>query len=147
MDDLDRRIVNLLQGGMAVSERPYAEAAGRLGIDEQTLIDRIGSLLERGLLTRFGPLYQAERLGGAFSLVAMQVPGEEVERVAEIVNGFDEVAHNYLRDHRFNIWYVLAVDDPAEIARVNAEIERRTGHRTYDMPKLEEFYVGLRLAV
>jgi hypothetical protein len=64
--------------------------------------------------------------------------------VAEIVNGFPEVAHNYAREHEFNMWFVLATETPARINEVIGEIEKATGYTVYNMPKLEEFFVGLR---
>src|SRR3990172_1342989 len=108
MDDLDRRIVTALQRGIAVVPRPFAAAARDLGIDEATLILKLKNLLAQGALTRFGPLFNADRLGGAFTLCAMSVPARDFERVCGIVNAFREVAHNYEREHRLNMWFVLA---------------------------------------
>jgi len=147
MDAVDRAIVNDLQAGIAVSERPYAEAAARLGLSESELLARLQTLLDRRVLSRFGPMYHAERLGGALTLAAMKVPAEDFERVAAIVNGFPEVAHNYAREHAFSMWFVLATDDPARIDAVIAEIEQATGYTVYNLPKREEFYVGLKLEV
>jgi siroheme decarboxylase len=147
LDALDRRIINTLQDGFPVCERPYAQVAAQLGTDEQTLIGRLGRLLDERFLTRFGPMYQAERLGGAFSLVAMRVPAGDLERVAGIVNGFTEVAHNYEREHEFNMWFVLATETPQAIAEVLGRIEQASGYPCYNMPKLEEYYVRLRLPV
>jgi DNA-binding Lrp family transcriptional regulator len=144
MDAIDRAILNNLQGGFPVSERPYAEVAARLGLAEEELLRRLGALLENGTLTRFGPMYHAERLGGALTLAAMKIPAGDFERVAAIVNGFPEVAHNYAREHDFNMWFVLATETPARIHEVIGEIEKATGYAVYDMPKLEEFFVGLR---
>lgn len=144
MDATDRKIVNALQGGFPVSERPYAEAATKLGIGEDDLIRRLDTLLSDGTLTRFGPMYHAERLGGALTLAAMRIPPQDFERVAERVNRFPEVAHNYARAHDFNMWFVLATETPERITETIGEIERATGYRVYNMPKLEEFYVGLR---
>lgn len=144
MDTTDRAIVNALQGGFPITERPYAEAAAELGIAEDELIERLERMLVDGTLSRFGPMYHAERMGGAFTLAAMAVPAERFEAVAEIVNCFPEVAHNYARDHALNLWFVLATEDKARIAEVISEIEARTGLAVLDMPKIEEFYVGLR---
>jgi DNA-binding Lrp family transcriptional regulator len=144
MDAIDRAILNNLQGGFPVSERPYAEVAARIGLAEEELLRRLGALLENGTLTRFGPMYHAERLGGALTLAAMKIPAGDFERVAAIVNGFPEVAHNYAREHDFNMWFVLATETPARIHEVIGEIEKATGYAVYDMPKLEEFFVGLR---
>jgi DNA-binding Lrp family transcriptional regulator len=147
MDAIDRAIINNLQGGFPVSAQPFANAAMALGLSEDELIGRIGRLLSDGTLTRFGPMYHAERLGGGLSLAAMQVPSDDFERVADIVNGFPEVAHNYARDHAFNMWFVLATEEPERIDAVIGEIERRSGYRVYNMPKLDKYFVGLRFEV
>lgn len=144
MDDTDRAIINALQGGFPIAERPFAEAAAALGIGEDELIARIGRMRADNVLTRFGPLYHAERLGGGLCLCAMEVPAERFEAVAELVNSYPEVAHNYERAHRLNMWFVLATERPERVAEVNADIEARTGLTVYAVPKIEEFYVGLR---
>jgi len=145
LDDIDRRIVNGLQGGFPLSERPYAEAAERLGLSEDVLLDRLRRLVDAGALSRFGPLYNAERLGGAVTLAAMSVPDERFEVVAEQVNARREIAHNYARNHRMNMWFVVACEDPAEIAQVLADIAEETGLAVYNFPKEEEFFIGLRV--
>jgi|SRR3989344_5319591 len=147
MDATDRDIVNNLQGGFPLCERPYAEAAAKLGLNEDELIRRVEALLENGTLTRFGPMYHAERLGGALTLAAMKIPPQDFERVAQIVNGFPEVAHNYEREHDFNMWFVLATETPQRISEIIGAIEQATGYTVYNMPKLEEFFVGLRFEV
>lgn len=144
MDALDRAIINELQGGFPLSERPYAEVAQRLGTSEDELLQRLDAMLADGLLTRFGPMYHAERLGGRLTLAAMQVPAADFERVAGQVNAYPEVAHNYVREHVLNMWFVLATETPERIGEVIADIERETGHKVYNMPKQEEFFVGLR---
>ena len=145
MDELDRRIVNDLQGGFPLCERPFAETARQLGVTEGELLSRIEALLESNVLTRFGPLFDAERLGGAFSLCALSVPREEFERVAAIVNAHPQVAHNYERAHRLNMWFVLAALSRAEIDRAIEEIETETGYPVLDLPREAEYFVGLRL--
>jgi len=147
MDELDKKIVNHLQKGFPLSERPYAEVADQIGITENELLQRIQSLLDEKILSRFGPMYDVEKLGGAFSLVAMKVPAEQYDQVAEMVNHYPEVAHNYQRDHELNMWYVLATESPQQIDKINHEIERQTGLKVFNMPKLSEFYIGLQLSI
>ncbi len=144
MDATDRKIVNQLQGGFPISARPYAEAAATLGLAEDELIARLARLLADGVLTRFGPLYHAERLGGALTLAAMKVPEHDFDRIAALVNAHPEVAHNYERQHEFNMWFVLATETPERIHDVITVIEGETGCKVINLPKLEEFYVGLR---
>jgi len=147
MDELDSAIVNRLQGGFPLAERPFAVVAAELGLAEEDLIARVRRLLEKGVLTRFGPMYQVERMGGAFSLAAMRVPPEDFDRVAATVNALPEVAHNYEREHAYNMWFVLATEKPEGIARAIARIERETGLAVLNLPKLREYFVEFRLAV
>jgi DNA-binding Lrp family transcriptional regulator len=145
MDQIDRDIINGLHGGLAICERPYLEAAQRLGLDEDELLARLARLLEDGVLTRVGPLYQIERMGGAFTLAALHAPAEEFEQVAQRVNALPQVAHNYARDHDLNMWFVIATETPGEIDEVINTIERETGCRVFNFPKSREYFVELKL--
>ncbi|GAA0594610.1 Lrp/AsnC family transcriptional regulator [Craurococcus roseus] len=146
MDELDRRIVNALQGGFPICERPFAAAAEGLGTDEATLIARLRAMREEGVLSRFGPLFKAEGLGGAVTLAAMAVPEERFEGVAALVNAHPEVAHNYARDHQWlNMWFVLATEDEARVGATIRAIEAETGLPVLNMPREAEYHVGLRL--
>jgi len=147
LDAVDKHIVNELQGGFPVCDRPFAATAERLGLGEDDLIARIGRLVDEGALSRFGPLYNAERLGGAVTLCALSAPDERFDAVAEQVNRHREVAHNYARNHDLNMWFVIAADDPAVIAEVIQRIETETGLTVYDFPKEEEFFIGLKVEV
>lgn len=143
MDETDRRIINSLQGNFPISEHPYQQVAEQLGISEDELLKRLELLLENRTLTRFGPMYDIQKLGGNFSLCAIRVPSERFNEISEIVNSFPEVAHNYERDHEFNMWYVLATESLKQIDITNQAIEEKTGLKVYNMPKLQEFFVGL----
>jgi DNA-binding Lrp family transcriptional regulator len=146
MDELDRCLVNALLGGFPVSERPFAEVARDLGLEESEVIERLAHLRAEGVLTRFGPLYDAERLGGAVTLCAMQVPLSRFEEVAAAVNAFPEVAHNYQRRHALNMWFVLAAERPERIDATIARIEAATGLEVLNLPKLDEYFLELKLS-
>jgi DNA-binding Lrp family transcriptional regulator len=147
MDDVDRRIVNALQDGVAVVAEPFDAVAEALDVGIDDLLLRLERLLDQGWLTRFGPMYDAERLGGGAVLAAMAVPESTFEAVAAKVNAHPEVAHNYERAHRLNMWFVIATDMPAQIEPVVRAIEAETGLRVYVMPKLDEFFIGVRFEV
>ncbi|RIX44723.1 MAG: Lrp/AsnC family transcriptional regulator [Rhodocyclales bacterium GT-UBC] len=147
LDDLDRRIIACMQGDFPVCETPYAEVAVQLGIAEDELIGRLRALLERKVLTRFGPMYQVERMGGAFVLAALAVPEVDFESVCARVNAFPEVAHNYRREHVLNMWFVLATETQDGIAEAIAGIERATGLPVYAFPKEREYFVEMKLEV
>jgi len=145
MDDLDKAIINRLQLGFPICGAPYRQVAEQLGTTETNLLVRLENLLADGVLSRFGPMYHAEHMGGALSLAALKVPVERYAEVTEIVNAFPEVAHNYARDHVLNMWFVLATARPEQVCAVIEEIEAQTGLQVFNMPKISEYYVGLQL--
>ncbi len=147
IDPTGRAIVNGLQGGFPLTSRPFRDAGARLGLSEGELIDGVRELIEAGQLSRFGPLWNAEQLGGGVCLAAMAVPPERFDDVAEQVNAHPEIAHNYERSHELNMWFVVSAEDPRRIGEVIAEIERETGLAVLAMPKEREFFVGFRVEV
>jgi DNA-binding Lrp family transcriptional regulator len=147
LDRTDALLMQRLHGDFPVSETPYADVAEELGLTEEDVIARLQRLLDDGVLTRFGPLFQIERAGGQFVLAAMQVPEERFDAVAAQVNALPEVAHNYRREHRFNMWFVLACTSPAEARAACERIEAMTGLPVFAFPKEREFFVELRLAL
>lgn len=146
LDATDRAIINALQGGFPLCHRPFARAAAKLGLAESELIERLGRLRRNRVITRFGPFFDAAAMGGAFCLCAMEVPAERFDSVAEQVNAHAEVAHNYERTHRLNMWFVLATETPGEIEAAACRIEDETGLVVLRFPKLEEFFIGFRVA-
>ena len=144
MDEIDRRIINSLQDGFPLSSRPFAEAAKALELDEGVLLQRLQAMRADNVLTRFGPLFNAEAMGGGLTLAAMKVPEPRFEEVAAMVNSFPEVAHNYAREHALNMWFVVATERPEEVREVLDAISDGTGLEVYDMPKAEEFSLSLR---
>lgn len=147
LSPLDRAIINRLQDGIPVCAAPYAELAAELDTDETTLLDRLKALKSAGYLSRIGPMYNVERMGGAFTLAALRVPEARFDEVAGIVNAFQEVAHNYRRDHAFNMWFVVAVADADAMDSVLSRIKAATGLQVYNFPKQEEFYLRLKFDV
>ncbi len=145
LDATDRAILNRLQGGFPLTRHPFAEAGRFFNLGEPELIARIGRLREMGAITRFGPFFDAEAMGGAFCLCAMAVPPDRFEDAVTLVNAHPEVAHNYERGHHLNMWFVLACETPDDIEKVVKAIERETGLAVLRFPKLKEFFIGFRM--
>ncbi|MGE5153957.1 MAG: Lrp/AsnC family transcriptional regulator [Bdellovibrio bacteriovorus] len=139
---LARAFINRYQGDFPLDERPFRAAAEVLETDEPTLIQTVRGLLDDGILSRFGPLYDAERLGGRFTLAAMAVPDNAFEQVAAQLGELPEVAHNYRRDHALNMWFVLATSSEPALQETVRRIHARTGLKVYDFPKLAEYHLG-----
>lgn len=144
IDELDKTIINTLQGDFPISAEPYKDIADKLGISSVELRYRIENLLYQKVISRFGPMYQIEKIGGAFSLCAMKLPESDFERVAELMCTIKEVAHNYQRNHEFNMWFVLATESQSGIKEAINRIEVLTGYKVFNMPKEKEYFVGAR---
>ncbi len=147
LDPTARAIVNGLQGGFPLTARPFRDAGLALGLTERELLEGVRDLVEAGQLSRFGPLWNAEQLGGAVCLAAMAVPPGRFDEVADKVNAHPEIAHNYERSHALNMWFVVSAETAQRIDEVIAEIERETGLAVLAMPKEREFFVGFRVEV
>ncbi|MDO9169269.1 MAG: AsnC family transcriptional regulator [Methylobacter sp.] len=145
MDDIDKKIINALQDGFPICDAPYRRVAMQLELTEQELINRLKALLDNGTLTRFGPLYNAEQMGGALTLAAVKAPKERFDEISDIINAFPEVAHNYARNHELNMWFVIATETPEQIQKTINAIEQQTGLTVYNMPKNQEYFVNLKL--
>ena len=145
IDAIDKKLIDRLQAGLPIAEAPFLAIADELDLDEDDVIQRVQQLLDKKILSRFGPMYDAVRLGGGLTLAAMAVPEERFAEVTELVNAHAEVAHNYRRDHRLNMWFVLATERPERIEAVLEDIRSETGIAVLNLPKLEEFFLDLRL--
>ncbi|MCA6063710.1 AsnC family transcriptional regulator [Thalassolituus sp. LLYu03] len=146
-DPLNRQLINRLQHGLPLCHAPYQALAEELGTSSSDILQRISQFLDSGLASRFGPMFQIERAGGAFTLVATHADEDDFDRVVSIINARHEVAHNYRRDHRLNIWFVLACERPQDVPQVLQELELATGCRMLNFPKEQEFHVQLYLPV
>ena len=144
MDDIDRAIINSLQGGFPICDQPFSAIGEPLGLTGSALLARIRKLKEDGIISRFGPMWHAEKMGGELTLTAMKVPQDRFDEVADMVNSYPEVSQNYAREHALNMWFVVATEKPGRKDEVLADIEARTGIKVHDMPKIQEFFVGLR---
>lgn len=142
MDTLDFRLLNEFQKDFPRCERPYLAMAEHLESTEGTVLQRLGSLLAGGAISRIGGVFGANRVG-ASTLAAMAVPPEELESVARRVSAFPAVNHNYEREHRYNLWFVVTARDPGALAASLGSIEAQTGYPLMSLPLLEAFHIDL----
>ncbi|CAK0748455.1 siroheme decarboxylase [Gammaproteobacteria bacterium] len=142
---LARRLINRFQGGFPVTERPFLSIATALDSDEVTLIATLSQLLAEGWLSRFGPLYDPERFGGAVTLAAVAAPADRLSEVVAQINALPAVAHHYQRDHDLNLWFVVATETPDGITQTLDRITTETGLTPLNFPRQRAFYLGLWL--
>jgi len=139
---LEQRLLNEFQQGMPLTPNPYADIAKQLGVYETTVLETLQRLQTEGVVSRVGAVFRPNRVG-ASTLAAMAVPQDEIEAVAAIINGFDEVNHNYEREHEFNLWFVVVATDEDRLQQVMADIEAACGYPVMDLPLLDEFFIDL----
>jgi DNA-binding Lrp family transcriptional regulator len=140
--NLEQRLLNEFQQGMPLTSTPYADIARQLGVYETTVLETLKRLQTEGVVSRVGAVFRPNRIG-ASTLAAIAVPTEELEDVAAMVNEFVEVNHNYEREHRFNLWFVVVAEDEDRLEAVLAEIEERCGYPVLDLPLLNEYFIDL----
>ncbi|RCK80854.1 MAG: Heme biosynthesis protein related to NirD and NirG [Candidatus Ozemobacter sibiricus] len=129
MDEKDREIIRLLQGDFPLTPEPYRAIGDKLWLDEMSVISRIANLIQTGVIRHFGPFFDSRKLGYTGALMAMDVPADQIEDVAELVNSYAEITHNYLRDGTPNMWFTVIARDAARRDQILKEIRARSGIR------------------
>jgi len=145
LDREDRLVLNALQQGLTITEEPYRELAGRVGLTEGDVLQRIHGLKERGLIRRIGATFDSQKLGFVSTLCALAVPSDRISEVAAVVNGYPGVTHNYLREHEYNMWFTLTAASEPELSRILQEIVKKTGiNKMLNLPGIRTFKVNVK---
>jgi siroheme decarboxylase len=148
LDELDRKLLNLLQGSFPIAARPYAHVAELAGLSEQEVLDRTKRLLDARIIREITPIFDTRVLGYSSMLVAARVDSENPWRAAKIINSHPGVSHNYLRGHDFNLWFTIATepDSPLGLEGTLEVLERLTGAESVrQLPTLRLFKIRMDL--
>ena len=141
-DTFEFRLLNEFQRDFPLCPAPFAELAERLGVAEKAVLGSLEKLRREGKISRVGAVFAPKRIG-ASTLAAMAVPPEKLEAVAATVNRFPEVNHNYEREHRYNLWFVVTAGSEGRLQATLGAIEKAAGHPLLALPLLEEFHIDL----
>ncbi|MDH7479849.1 MAG: AsnC family transcriptional regulator [Syntrophomonadaceae bacterium] len=147
LDEVDRRVLNRLQAGLPLEDRPFAVLGEELGIGEDELIERLSRLKETGVLRRLGAIIDSRQLGFASTLAAMRVPAEDLEQAAALINSYEEVTHNYLRDNSWNVWFTLIAHNEKQIESILREISSAGGWPIMNLPATRVFKIRAEFAL
>lgn len=140
LDTVGRKLVNLLQEGLPLEKDPYGILARELGISRGEVTDRIGALVEGGVIRRIGGVFDSAAMGYTSLLVGASVPAEVFRDAAAFVNSFGGVTHNYRRSGALNMWFTFASGDPGEIDGMLETFRERFGRTSvYPFPKVKHF--------
>lgn len=123
MDELDYRILKALQEDFSLSQRPYNAISDKLKIPCEQLLERVRSLMADGVIRRIGASLDSRKLGFCSTLAAISVEDSVVEQASEIIEGFPEITHSYLRSDHFNIWFTIIASDNERIENIIKEIQ------------------------
>lgn len=148
LDDLDRRLLVHIQEEFPLSERPFQALGEALGADEDAVIRRIERLQDEEIIRRIGPILDLKRLGRRGVLVALPVPADRIDEVADVVNRYQEISHNYLRPGHteYNMWFTVSASDERIVA-ILEEIEDETGLVQLNLPTRRIFKIGVRFEI
>jgi DNA-binding Lrp family transcriptional regulator len=146
LDDVDARLVDGYQSGFPVVERPFRVVGERLDIPEAEALRRVERLRERDVFRRFGAVLNPPVIGSS-TLAAVQAPEERFEEVAEVINSYQQVNHNYRRAHEWNMWFVVTAGSLETRDAILADIEARTGCEVLNLPMLTDYYIDLEFPV
>ena len=115
LDDLDKKLLNLMQGSFPIAPRPYEHVAGLAGVPEDEVMRRVQRLLDGRIVRQVTPIFDTRVLGYSSMLVAAKVDPENPHRAAKVVNSHPGVSHNYLRNHDFNMWFTIATEPGSKL--------------------------------
>jgi DNA-binding Lrp family transcriptional regulator len=148
LDDLDRRLLNLMQGQFPIAQRPYQHVAAQAGITEDEVLQRVGRLLDERIIRQVTPIFDTRAFGYSSMLVAAKVDPENPWRSANVINEHPGVSHNYLRNHEFNIWFTIATepDSPLGLEGTLEVLARHAGAESIrQLPTLKLFKIRMDL--
>ena len=141
LTSLQRDLLQLVQADFPLGPRPYQALAQRVGASEDEVLVALGELIQSGVIRELAPVFATGRLGYSSTLVALSVPADQVEIVAALINAYPEVTHNYLRDHRFNLWFTVTAPSKPRVAEIVQEIAARTGLTPLTLPTVRQFKI------
>jgi DNA-binding Lrp family transcriptional regulator len=127
MDEIDRKILNLLQTDFPVTEEPFKVVGERIGIGENEVLQRVQDLKDRGIIRRIGAVFDLRKLGYVSTLCAARVPEDRMAAFVETVNAYPGVTHHYRRSHEYNVWFTFIAPSEEDLARALGEIKEKTG--------------------
>jgi DNA-binding Lrp family transcriptional regulator len=146
LDDVDAALVDGYQSGFPVERRPFRAVGAALGVSEDEALARVERLREAGVFRRFGAVLNPPVIGSS-ALAAVRAPEDRFEAVADAINGYRQVNHNYRRDHEWNVWFVVTAGSRERRDDILAEIGDRTGLDVLVLPMLTDYYIDLEFPV
>ncbi len=148
IDEIDLQLLQMSQDDFLITRKPWARLGNKLGISEKEVISRFKDLLQRKIIRKMGPILDARKIGLSYSaLIGIKISEEKIDDLANILNEYDGITHNYVRDYAYNVWFTISTQDKSELGEVIEEIKQKTGITDEDvliLPTARKFKIDVR---
>ena len=145
MDEKDKEIIQMLQAKFPLVTEPYQAIGDKLWMDEVSVISRIARMIESGVIRHVGPFFDSKKLGYKGCLAAVKVPEKDIDKVAQIINSYDEVTHNYLREGDLNMWFTVIASSEGRRDEIILQIKQKSGLKICVFPSKRLYKVKVDL--
>jgi len=147
LDEIDKKLINLIQLNFPISKNPFEEIAETLGTTEEVVLFKLNRLKEKGIIRRIGPVINTRGIGGTNTLAAVKVPENDIDKAAIVINKYDEVSHNYLRKEEYNIWFTVSAPTQERLDRILSEIQAELNCPLLNLPTVNQFKIQVNFHV
>jgi len=139
LTSIEKKILNTVQYDFPVTAKPYKAIAVKFGITEEKVLEIFKRLKKSGLIRRITPIFHIDKMGGVSVLAAAQIPDGKIECAGRFINKFEEITHNYVRDHKYNFWFTIMSSSSNRIRRIIKEIEKEFNAKVLTFPKVKTY--------
>ena len=147
LDEIDRKLINLIQLNFPISKNPFEEIAETIGTTEEIILFKLNRLKEKGILRRIGPIINTRGIGGTNTLAAVKVSEDDIDKAAAVINKYDEVSHNYLRNEEYNIWFTVSAPTQERLDQILSEIQAELNCPLLNLPTVNQFKIQVNFHV
>jgi Transcriptional regulators len=147
LDEIDRKLINLIQLNFPISKNPFEEIAETIGTTEEIVLLKLNRLKENGIVRRIGPIINTRGIGGTNTLAAVKVSKDEIDKAAAVINKYDEVSHNYLRNEEYNIWFTVSAPTQERLDQILSEIQEELNCPLLNLPTVNQFKIQVNFHV
>lgn len=146
MDTIDKKLLNLMQNEIPIDKRPFKVLGEKLMLTESEVLKRVHKLKSDGIIRRIGGIFNSRKMGYTSTLCAAKVPENKIDEIAECINSYYEVTHNYIREDEYNMWFTIIINSEESLNNILEEIRIKTSlDEIISLPSVKLFKVKVAL--